>query len=216
MYSDVNCTSAVSGADTSGSGDITSVDGTATTLNVAAGAGQFIKLTAPASAGGQSFVDWTSTSGGGTFTTSDSGRSICAAGEANSGLRRFTATYAAPVNSAPAIAATNASVTVNEGQTANNSGTWSDANAGDTVTLSASVGTVAKSGTNAAGTWSWSYATTDGPAQSQTVTITANDGNGGVHDYNVRADREQRRADGGWPVGVSSPINEGSSSSRCR
>jgi hypothetical protein len=69
---------------------------------------------------------------------------------------------------------------VNEGQTATNTGTWSDANAGDTVTLSASVGTVTKSGTNASGTWSWSFATTDGPAQSQTVTITANDGNGGV------------------------------------
>ena len=49
-------------------------------------------------------------------------------------------------------------------------------NAGDTVTLTASVGTVTKSGSNAAGTWAWSYATTDGPAQSQTVTITANDG----------------------------------------
>ena len=70
----------------------------------------------------------------------------------------------------------NATVIVNEGQTANNSGTWSDANAGDTVTLTASVGTLIKSGTNAAGTWSWSLATTDGPEQSQTVTITANDG----------------------------------------
>jgi hypothetical protein len=30
------------------------------------------------------------------------------------------------------------------------------------------------------GTWSWSFATSDGPAQSQTVTIGANDGNGGT------------------------------------
>ena len=51
---------------------------------------------------------------------------------------------------------------------------------GNTVTLSASVGTVTKSGTNAAGTWSWSFATIDGPAESQTVTITANDGAGGI------------------------------------
>jgi hypothetical protein len=83
-------------------------------------------------------------------------------------------------NVAPVIARDNASRTVNEGQTASNTGTWSDTNAGDTVTLSASVGTVTKSGTNASGTWSWSFATNDGPAQTQTVTITANDGNGGV------------------------------------
>jgi large repetitive protein len=84
------------------------------------------------------------------------------------------------LNSAPAIGADDASVTVAEGQTAANTGTWSDANAGDTVTLSASVGTITKSGTNASGTWSWSFGTSDGPAQSQTVTITADDGNGGV------------------------------------
>jgi len=83
-------------------------------------------------------------------------------------------------NTPPNVAATNPSSSVNEGQTATNTGTWSDTNSGDTVTLSASVGTVTKFGTNAAGTWSWSYLTTDGPAQSQTVTITANDGNGGV------------------------------------
>ena len=55
-------------------------------------------------------------------------------------------------------------------------GTWSDANASNTVILSASIGAVTKSGTNASGTWSWSFGTTDGPDQSQTVTITANDG----------------------------------------
>jgi hypothetical protein len=76
-------------------------------------------------------------------------------------------------NTAPAIASNNATVSVNEGQTASNTGTWSDANAGDTVNLSASVGNVTK---NADGTWSWSYGTTDGPDQTQTVTITANDG----------------------------------------
>jgi hypothetical protein len=79
-------------------------------------------------------------------------------------------------NVAPTVAANNAAVTVNEGQTAANSGVWGDANLTDTVTLSASVGTVVKSGTNAAGTWSWSHPTTDGPAQTQVVTITASDG----------------------------------------
>ena len=77
------------------------------------------------------------------------------------------------------IAANSASVTVSEGATANNTGTWSDANPGNTVTLSASVGTVVKAGTNALGTWSWSFGTSDGPDQTQTVTITANDGQGG-------------------------------------
>src|SRR5262249_57794705 len=46
-------------------------------------------------------------------------------------------------NTAPLVSSTNASVTVTEGQTAANTRTYSDAN-GDTVTLSASVGTVTK------------------------------------------------------------------------
>jgi len=78
-------------------------------------------------------------------------------------------------NQAPTVAADNASVTVDEGQTAANSGTVSDAD-NDPVTLSASAGTVVNNGD---GTWSWSQAATDGPA-SATVTITADDGNGGT------------------------------------
>lgn len=85
-------------------------------------------------------------------------------------------TDCAPSNTAPMIAANSASVTITEGATATNTGTWSEANMGDTVTLSASVGTVTKAGTNAGGTWSWSFGTTDGPAQSQTVMITVDDG----------------------------------------
>ena len=79
-------------------------------------------------------------------------------------------------NQPPAVAANNTSVTVDEGQTASNTGTVSDPD-GDTVTLSASAGTVVNNGD---GTWSWSFNTTDGPPDSQTVTITADDGNGGV------------------------------------
>src|SRR5205085_1389419 len=67
---------------------------------------------------------------------------------------------------------------VNEGQTATNSGNYSDTDSAN-VTISASVGTITKTGTNN-GTWSWSFNTTDGPGQSQPVTITANDGNGGI------------------------------------
>lgn len=77
------------------------------------------------------------------------------------------------------VAADNASVTVDEGQTATNTGTYSDPDAGDDVLISASVGTVNKTGTNS-GTWSWSWGTGDGPTDSQTVTITADDQNGHV------------------------------------
>jgi hypothetical protein len=74
-------------------------------------------------------------------------------------------------NSPPTIAANNASVTVNEGSTATNAGTFSDPD-GDPVTLSASRGTVTDTG---GGTWSWSFGTNDGPTQSGPVTITATD-----------------------------------------
>src|SRR5207249_3571102 len=90
--------------------------------------------------------------------------------------KTFTVTVA---DVAPAVAADNPSVVVNEGQTAINTGTYSDPGVSDNVTISASVGTVTKTGTRS-GTWSWAFGTTDGPAQSQTVTITADDGQGGV------------------------------------
>ena len=48
-----------------------------------------------------------------------------------------------PVNDKPTVSADNATVTVNEGQTSSNTGTYGDVD-GDTVTLSASVGTVVK------------------------------------------------------------------------
>jgi Bacterial Ig domain/PKD domain len=80
------------------------------------------------------------------------------------------------VNDDPTVARDNASVTVNEGQTAHNTGTFSDVD-GDAVTFSASVGTVTKNDTD--GTWSWSYTTDDGPSDSQTVTVNATDGHGG-------------------------------------
>ena len=70
---------------------------------------------------------------------------------------------------APTLTVGSAGVSVAEGLTASNSGTFSYA--GDApVTLAASVGNVTGHGD---GTWSWSYAATDGPAQSQSVLITA-------------------------------------------
>ena len=69
--------------------------------------------------------------------------------------------------------------TVNEGETARNSGTFGDVD-GDAMVLTASVGTVTQD--DAAGTWAWSFATTDGPAESQTVIVTATDATGKSED----------------------------------
>jgi hypothetical protein len=81
----------------------------------------------------------------------------------------------AAANTPPALAANSSAVTVNEGTAPTNTGTYSDPD-GDSVTLSASTGSVTKTGTSS-GTWSWTQPASDeGPAQ--TVTITANDGNG--------------------------------------
>lgn len=80
------------------------------------------------------------------------------------------------VQTLPVLTIVNTGVTVGEGQRAGNSGAVSDAD-GDLVTLTASVGTVIK---GANGSWSWSFPTSDGPGQSQNVTITADDGRGGV------------------------------------
>jgi len=82
------------------------------------------------------------------------------------------------VNVAPEITVDNATVTVSEGQTANNSGTVSDED-GDSVALSASAGSVTN---NNDGTWSWSLDTDDGPADGTTITIEGDDGNGGTDD----------------------------------
>jgi hypothetical protein len=81
-----------------------------------------------------------------------------------------------PINDAPVVSADNPNVMVDEGQTAANSGSVSDVD-GDWVTLTASVGTIVNNGD---GTWSWSFPTTDGPTQSQSVTVFADDGSGGM------------------------------------
>jgi hypothetical protein len=60
-----------------------------------------------------------------------------------------------------------------EGTVATRTGTYSDPN-GDTVTLSANIGMVTKTGTSS-GTWTWTYTPPDGPA-THNVTITASDG----------------------------------------
>jgi hypothetical protein len=76
------------------------------------------------------------------------------------------------VNDAPDVTVDHDPVVVNEGLTAVNSGTFSDIDSSNVI-LSASVGTVTDNGN---GTWSWSFDTDDGPADSQVVIITADDG----------------------------------------
>ena len=88
----------------------------------------------------------------------------------------FTLHVNAPSNQAPQVAANGLSVTVNEGSVASMTGTWSDADAGDVVALSASIGSLITAGSNSGGTWSWSHTPDDGPSNSQVVTITADDG----------------------------------------
>jgi hypothetical protein len=117
----------------------------------------------------------------------------------------FYLTVQAPANRDPTVTVDHATVTVDEGALATNTGTYSDPD-GDPVSLSASVGEV----TAGAGTWSWSFQTTDGPAQSQEVTITADDGKGGTGSASF-----QLIVNNVPPVAdftATSPIDEGSSS----
>ena len=76
-------------------------------------------------------------------------------------------------NQAPAVAASNPTVSVNEGAAPTNAGTFSDPD-GDTVALTATAGTVTQTGTTS-GTWSWTQPASDELA-TQAVTIKADDG----------------------------------------
>ncbi|MGH3088601.1 MAG: hypothetical protein ACRDSJ_14955, partial [Rubrobacteraceae bacterium] len=79
------------------------------------------------------------------------------------------------INTPPSVGVNNSGVTVNEGEIAINAGTFGDAEGNETVTVTASVGSI-KTKDDANGTWSWEFPTKNGPAESQTVTITATDG----------------------------------------
>jgi hypothetical protein len=84
-----------------------------------------------------------------------------------------------PTNRPPVVAANHPAVTVNEGTAPTNTGTFSDPD-GNAVALSASSGTLTKSGAST-GTWSWAAPAADeGTAANQTITITADDANGGT------------------------------------
>jgi len=81
-----------------------------------------------------------------------------------------------PVNQSPSVTVNSAAAIVDEGSEVTNSGTYSDPDAGDSVTLSASRGTIVQDPNGSAGTWSWSETPDDGPGGSPyTVTVTATD-----------------------------------------
>ncbi|UCC82019.1 MAG: PKD domain-containing protein [Gemmatimonadota bacterium] len=80
----------------------------------------------------------------------------------------------------PELSVESALVSVYEAQTAINGGTVSDPD-NDPVILTASIGVVSDNGD---GTWSWEFQTTDGPDESQTVFINADDGTGGTAQVN--------------------------------
>jgi len=82
-----------------------------------------------------------------------------------------------PVNDLPMLSADRDPVVVDEGQMALNTGFVSD-NDGDNVLVTAFPFGIAIN--NGDGTWSWSYGTTDGPAQNSAITISADDGNSGL------------------------------------
>jgi hypothetical protein len=85
----------------------------------------------------------------------------------------------------PEVTRNAATITVTEGETASNSGTFDDTSDDDTDAVTVSVkgsngqplGAVIQDGTET-GTWSWQFSTTDGPDESQTVTVTARDSTG--------------------------------------
>ncbi|MCC9600963.1 Ig-like domain-containing protein [Stieleria sp. JC731] len=81
------------------------------------------------------------------------------------------------VNDAPELSFDLESVTVSEGVIASNTGSWSDLDLGDEVTLSASNGIIVKSSDDR---WAWSFESSNGPSESQTIVITADDGRGGI------------------------------------
>ncbi|WP_197169020.1 GEVED domain-containing protein [Novipirellula galeiformis] len=76
-------------------------------------------------------------------------------------------------NLPPVVAVELSELTVDQGDVASNTITFSDS-VGDVVSLSASIGTVTQAD-DGSGTWSWSFNTNDTTDESQTVTITATD-----------------------------------------
>jgi hypothetical protein len=90
------------------------------------------------------------------------------------GATSIATTMLQVLNIAPTLTVDTASLVINEGQTAINSGTFNDVPA-DIVTISAPIGNIVNNGN---GTWSWSYNGQDDLATTM-VTVTAKDDDGG-------------------------------------
>ncbi len=118
---------------------------------------------------------------------------------ANAGTKMVTVE-----NEAPTVAGDAATVTVSEGTTAFNSGTFADAN-GDTVTVTASVGTITQSG---AGTWTHQQTLTQGGTpieltlDSQENLYVANEGQNTLYKYNAGGSLVTSWLVSGNPTGV--------------
>ncbi len=97
-------------------------------------------------------------------------------GDSDTGLVTITVHGA---NDTPSLSVVSNTVTINEGQTAGNSGTFADIDFTDRPTITTSIGTITQDASNK-GAWTWLFGANDGPNQSQIVTITANDHRGGV------------------------------------
>ena len=118
----------------------------------------------------------------------------------------------------PQVSADEETVTVLEGETARNSGEFSDREDHD-VTVAASVGSIMQDA-GGSGSWTWSYPTSDGPSDSRTVTITASDGASDAITFDLTVDNvapvvtagpdRTIRAGNGVEIGVASYLDPGS------
>ena len=116
---------------------------------------------------------------------------------------RSDSTSSRNANDGPAVSVRDAVVTVNEGQTALNAGTFSDLDLTDLVSVTASLGAITLQTTGHTGEWTWEAAGVDDLAE--TVVVTARDGKGGVATATFRlavenvAPTATARPDGGTP-----------------
>lgn len=112
-------------------------------------------------------------------------------------------------DSPPSLSAESYGVFVKEGQTATNSGRFSDLDENQVVTISSSVGMIVQQQTGQEGTWAWSFDSDDGPAQSQSVSIFATDDNGRTSEISFWLGVENLPPTAS--LSNSGPVNEGGS-----
>jgi hypothetical protein len=118
-----------------------------------------------------------STPGDKTITHSVSGGVGATTNAADFTLEVGTGTTPPPANSAPEVLLAAQDANGTEGDTLSTSGSFSDADVGDSLTLSANNTTQGSFTDRGDGTWTWSLNTTDDVAPG-TITVTATDGSG--------------------------------------